>query len=917
MKLRFTKFRSIIFIPLILLLIITFPKLISLYSDFLWFKEVGYQSVFIKTLLAKSLIGVITFFLVTLLSFLTLHFTLKIKGPVKITEDNVIDLTAQKSGRTLLIAVPSVFMGIFAGLLASTALWENILLFLNQVPFGITEPIFNRDISFYFFNLSLFETIYGLAMLFLIVIALLNFFFTVYLQGIRNNPIKTAVNRLSYFAIVFFVLLIIGYQLKAANLLFSPRGAVYGAGYTDLVVTLPYYYIASAVCLISAILIFIGMRKKNIKILALGPVCLILIAFIGGMAQTLVQNFIVTPNELNKEAEYITHNITMTNQAFGLDKIETVEFPAAANLSINDLDDAQETIDNIRVNDFRPARTIFNQLQSMRPYYDFYDVDVDRYKINGQTTQVFLSAREINQKNIPAQGQNWVNKYLYYTHGYGVVVAPVNQVTPQGQPALIVKDIPPASQVPEFKLTRPEIYYGELTNDYVVVKTTEKEFDYPVGNDNAETTYEGEGGIPLTWLNRLVFALNQGSTKLVVSSAFTPESKILIHRNIQTRAEKIAPFLTYDDDPYLVINEGKLYWIIDAYTMSNKYPYSEPISDKKYQGINYIRNSVKVVIDAYNGTVDYYIADQEDPIVLSYAKIFPDLFKPLEEMPQGLREHLRYPIDILNLQTLVFQNYHMTNPGVFYNREDAWSIAKENYQGNIQPMEPYYINMKLPNSDNLEFLLMRPFTPVNKDNMIAWLAARNDGDKYGQLILFQFPKQKLVYGPMQIESRINQDSTISKDLALWNQQGSKVLRGNLMVIPIKDSLLYVEPLYIQADNANSLPEVKRIIVAYEDTIVMEETLEEALYQIFKDKRTDSTQETPAGELSLKILTRQARETYEKAKSAAQSGNWSLYGQALDQLEDILSQLENQVSAEEPTDNLEIPADETTNTTDLN
>ncbi|NLT95185.1 MAG: UPF0182 family protein [Clostridia bacterium] len=899
-----TKVKKLVFIPLVLVFIIVFPMLIDFYSDWLWFKEVGYQSVFFKTLTAKLAIGIITFLLVTLFSFLTLHFTLKIKGPVTINQDNVIDLSAKKNVRTALIAFPSLLLGIFAGVLASTALWENILLFINQVPFGIVDPIFNRDLSFYFFNLSLFETLYALAMLFLFVIALLNFILTLFLQGIKNNPLKTAVYRLSYFAIVFFVLLIIGYQLKAANLLFSTRGAVYGAGYTDLRITLPYYYVASGVSLISAVLIFIGMRKKNIKMLALGPICLVLIVLLGGTAQTLVQNFIVTPNELNKESEYIAHNITMTNRAFGLDKIERIEFPAAANLTINDLEDAQETIDNIRINDFRPARTIFNQLQSMRPYYDFYDVDVDRYKINGKTTQVFLSAREINQKNIPAQGQNWVNKYLNYTHGYGVVVAPVNQVTPQGQPTLIVKDIPPVSQIPEFQLTRPEIYFGELTNDYVVVNTTEKEFDYPIGNDNAETTYEGTAGIPLRGINKLVFALNQGSTKLVVSGAFTKDSKIILHRNILERVQKIAPFLTYDDDPYLVINEGKLYWIIDAYTLSDKYPYSEPISDQKYQGINYIRNSVKVVIDAYNGTVDYYIADKEDPIVLSYAKIFPSLFKPLEEMPQGLREHLRYPVDILNLQTLVFQNYHMTNPGVFYNREDAWSIAKENYHGNIQPMEPYYINMKLPHSDKVEFLLMRPFTPVNKDNMIAWLAARNDGDKYGQLILFQFPKQKLVYGPMQIESRINQDSTISKDLALWNQQGSKVLRGNMMVIPIKDSLLYVEPLYIQADNPNSLPEVKRIIVAYEDIIVMEETLEEALYQIFKDKKSETPSETPSGELSLKILTRQAREIYEKAKSAAQAGNWALYGEALNQLEDILTQLESQVNEGDVAENTE-------------
>ncbi|KJS81034.1 MAG: hypothetical protein JM58_18025 [Peptococcaceae bacterium BICA1-8] len=893
-----SKLKIVLFTLLLLLLFFALPQLVNLYGDFLWFKELGYQALFIKTLLAKLIIGIVTFLLVTLLAFLTLYLTLNLKQPLKIKDDNLIDLTAKKGGGKLLIILPSLLLGILAGLLASTALWENILLFLNQAPFGVSDPVFNRDLSFYFFNLSLYETIFALATLFLLVIAILNFVFTVYLQGLGNNPIKTAVNRLGYFVIAFFLLLIIGYQLKLANLLYSPRGAAFGAAYTDLMVTLPYYYIASAVCVLSAILIFIGIRKKNFKLVTLGPILLVIVVILGGVAQNLVQSFIVNPNEINKELDYISRSITMTNQAFGLDKIEEIEFPAETNLTLNDLEEASETLNNVRINDFRPAKTIFNQLQSMRPYYDFLDVDVDRYTLNGQSTQVFLSARELNQNNIPAQGQTWINKYLKYTHGYGAVVAPVNKITPQGQPLLLVKDIPPVSQEPELDISRPEIYYGQLTNDFVIVNTSEKEFDYPVGNDNAETTYEGTAGIPLKGINKIIFALKKGSFKLLVSGALTNESKILLYRNIQQRVEKIAPFLSYDQDPYLVINGGKLYWIIDAYTISTKYPYSEPLTDNRYSGVNYIRNSVKVVVDAYNGSVNYYLVDEKDPIVQSYANVFPDLFKPYNDMPQGIKEHIRYPIDLFDLQTQVFQDFHMKNPRVFYNREDSWSIAKEQYQENIQTVNPYFINMKLPGSDKLEFLMMRPFTPIKKDNMIAWLAARNDDEKYGQLILFKFPKQRLVYGPMQIESRINQDSTISRDLTLWGQSGSSVIRGNLLVIPIKDSLIYIEPLYIQSENANSLPEVKRIIVAYQENIVMEETLEEALYQIFKNKQQSEVPDgTPETEFGIKILARQAREAYEKAKAAAQAGDWALYGSALQELENVISQIENQVEEE--------------------
>ncbi|MDK2824450.1 MAG: uncharacterized protein PWP71_2368 [Clostridia bacterium] len=892
------KLKIILFFPLILLILFSLPKLLNLWVDFLWFKEVGYEELFIKTLLAKLTIGGVTFFIVSLATFITLHFTLRFKPTIKIEDDNVINInTSKKNNKVFLLTLPSLLLGLFAGLLAATALWEDILLFLNQVPFGINDPVFNRDLSFYFFNLSLFETFFSLTILFLLVIAILNFIFTFYFQGLGNDPIKTVIKRLGYFAIAFFLLLVIGYQLKLANLLYSPRGAAFGASFTDLKVTMPYYYIASTICLLSALSIFVGMRKNNVKIVALGPILLIVIVVLGGIAENLVQSLIVTPNEINKERKYIIRNITMTNQAFGLDKIKQVDFPATANLTFKDLEEASETINNIRINDFRPAKTIFNQLQSMRPYYNFLEVDVDRYKINGNSTQVFLAARELDQKNLPAQAQNWINKYLKYTHGYGVVVAPVNKVTGQGQPLLMVKDIPPVSNIPELKITRPEIYFGQLTNDYVIVNTLEKEFDYPIGNDNAETIYEGRAGIPLKGINKLIFALNKGSIKILISSVITSESKILLHRNIQERVEKIAPFLTYDQDPYLVITEGKLYWIIDAYTLSNKYPYSEPITNTRYQGVNYIRNSVKVIVDAYNGTVDYYLVDKNDPIARTYANIFPGLLKTMEEMPQELRKHLRYPIDLFNIQTTVYKNYHMKNPEVFYNREDAWDVAKELYQENIQMVRPYYINMKLPQSDKLEFLLMRPYTPIKKDNMISWLAARNDEENYGQLILFKFPKQKLVYGPMQIESRIDQDSTISKELSLWGQKGSSVIRGNLLVIPIKDSILYVEPLYIQADNASSLPEVKRIIVAYKDSIVMEETLEEALYQMFRRQREEFPKEEEPTGLSIKILTRQAREAFEKAKSAAQAGNWAQYGEALKELENIISQLENQSNNE--------------------
>ena len=893
---------------ILFLAIVILPSLISLWIDYLWFQDVGYASVFTKILLTKISTGLITFLVVSALSFLILKFTLKIK-PKPTHNDNVIDIdmsSPSKKNNNKLILILSLGVGLVATLISVTALWENILLFLNQTPFESIDPIFNRDISFYFFTLPLLEVIYSLALFLLFGPAILTFIFSFYNQGFGMDPLKAIVKSLAYFISAFFILLAIAFQLQIINLLYSTRGSTYGAGFTDINITLPYLYIASAASIIAGIVFLIGIRKKNWRTTIIGPGLLLAVILVGNLAQILVQNFIVNPNELNQEREYITRNIQMTNASYGLDNITDIEFTVDNNLTYDDIEETRVTIDNIRINDFRPARTIFNQLQGMRLYYQFNDVDIDRYTIDGQQTQVFITSRELNQDLLPAK--TWINKYLKYTHGYGVVVAPANEVTAQGQPAMKVKNIPPVSEVPELEITRPEIYFGEKTNDYIIVNTKEKEIDYPLGTDNAETVYEGTAGISLSGINRPLFALNQGNIRILISSIITGESKIIMHRNILDRVEKIAPFFTYDRDPYMVINQGKLYWMIDAYTLSNKYPYAQPIYfNSAGRSVNYIRNPIKVVVDAYNGDVDYYLVDESDPIANTYSNIFPDLFKPISQMPAGLREHIRYPVDLFDVQTRIFQDYHMENPNVFYNREDAWSIATETYSNNTEIINPYYVNMSLSSSNEVEYILMRPFTPIGRNNMVGWLAARNDGENYGELVLYRFSKQELVYGPMQIESRISSDGDIAREIALWDQRGSQVIRGNLLVIPIKNSILYVEPLYIQASNENSLPEVNRIIVAFQDKIVMERTLDEALIKLFRGVSggtgttipetpgSGETEQSPTLDIDINVLARRVREAFERAQNASQSGNWAQYGEALQELETLITQLEDKTS----------------------
>jgi hypothetical protein len=551
------------------------------------------------------------------------------------------------------------------------------------------------------------------------------------------------------------------------------------------------------------------------------------VAVLGGVVYPgLMQRYRVSPNEIDKEKPYIDFNIRYTRLAYGLDNIEEREFPAEETLTLQDLRKNEATLKNIRLWDTRPLLATYSQLQEIRTYYKFTDIDIDRYRINGEYRQVTLSPRELSSKDLPSR--IWINERLTYTHGYGAVVGPVNRVTREGLPEFWVKDIPPAAST-DLRISRPELYFSELATDYVFVKTRAKEFDYPAGDQNVYTAYEGQGGIPLgsVW-RKLLFAAHLGDIKLLMSNDLTSASRVLLYRNIRERVQRIAPFLRYDDDPYMVISAaGRIVWLLDGYTVSDWFPYSTATPGLG----SYVRNAVKVTVDAYDGTVHFYVADPADPLIRTIARIFPELLQPLDAMPADLRAHIRYPEGLFRVQAAMYAVYHMRDTQVFYNKEDLWSIPLGHGDGPDRPMEPYYLILRLPGEPKEEFVLLIPFNPSKKDNLSAWLAARSDPPHYGKLVVYNFPKQKLIYGPRQIEARIDQDSFISQQLSLWNQRGSQVIRGNLLVIPIERSLVYVEPLYIAAEKGQ-LPELKRVIVGFGDRIAMEETLEGALARVF-------------------------------------------------------------------------------------
>jgi uncharacterized membrane protein (UPF0182 family) len=705
-----------------------------------------------------------------------------------------------------------------------------------------------------------------------------------------------AEKQLIVIGVLFFLMIGVYFLLKQFDLLFGSTGAVYGAGFTDVNITLWMYRILIGLSVLAAIGVAYGIAKKRFKPAAVIPALMIAVGLLGTGVGLVVQNFIVSPDEINKESKYLERNIEYTQYAYGLDGVNIKAFKATEDLTSKDIAANEETISNIRINDYAPAKKFYNQTQSIRQYYDFNDVDVDRYTIDGDYTQTFLSAREINEEKI---SNTWLNRHLKYTHGYGVTLSRVDKITASGQPDMLIQNIPPESSV-DVQVTDPEIYFGESTNDYVLVNTDEDEFDYPDGNSNKYCQYDADAGIKMNLLTRFMFSVRERSLKMLVSGNINSDSKILINRNISSRVRQIMPYLDYDEDPYMITVDGHLYWIIDAYTATNRYPYSEPYSQET--DVDYVRNSVKVVIDSYTGETNYYIVDETDPIAKTFQNIYPKLFKDFDQMPDGIKAHIRYPGTLLNIQAEIYQRYHMNDVKVFYQNEDLWQIASEIYGIEEQSMTPNYYIMKLPGEQSAEFVNSIPFTPKDKKNLMGLLVARNDGENYGKLVLYQMPKSKIVYGPMQVEAQIDQNTEISKEFSLWNSSGSTYSRGNLFVIPIEDSLLYVEPVYLEATNS-SIPEVKRVIVVFGDDIAYEATLAEALNTMFGEGSAHAYTDTEQGEagkegkagtgsaeMSQTELIEAAQSAYDEAQDALKDGNWSEYGKHMDELEKYLNKL---------------------------
>jgi uncharacterized protein len=863
---------------LLLIIIVAFAllsmvgQILGLYTDWLWFREVQFTSVFVTILRTQVILGVVTgaaFFLILYLNVL-LAWRLSPRDAIVVADDalglpgpEVLEPYVRR------LAVPvSLILALLVGW-AGTGRWELVLQALNPTPFNIRDPLFDRDVAFYVFQLPLWNSLYGWLMRTLVFSGLAAVTVYLFTRGIGISPggvviARRARGHLLILAALLLLLKAAGYRLAMFDLLFSERGVAFGAGYTDVNAQLPILKALLVLAGLLAVLCLVTIRLKSWRPLLWGVAALVGVSFLGGVAYPgLIQRYQVSPNEIVKEKPYIDFNIRYTRLAYGLDNIEEREFPADQALTLQDLRKNDATIKNIRLWDTRPLLATYSQLQEIRTYYKFTDIDIDRYTINGDYRQVTLSARELSSKDLPSR--IWINERLTYTHGYGAVVSPVNRVTREGLPEFWIKDIPPVAST-DLRIARPELYFSELANDYVFAKTRAKEFDYPAGDQNVYTTYAGQGGIPLgSFWRKVLFAAYLGDTKLLLSNDVTSDSRVMIYRNIRERVQRIAPFLRYDDDPYLVISAaGRLVWLLDGYTISDGFPYSAPT-----RGLgNYVRNAVKVTVDAYDGTVNFYIADPTDPLIRTIARIFPGLLQPLDAMPADLRTHLRYPEGLFRIQAGMFAIYHMRDTQVFYNKEDLWNLPIRPVDGREQAMEPYYLILRLPGEPKEEFVLLIPFTPSKKDNLAAWLAARSDPPNYGKLVVYTFPKQKLVYGPRQIEARIDQDSFISQQLSLWSQRGSQVIRGNLLVIPIERSLMYVEPLYIAAEKGQ-LPELKRVIVAFGDRIAMEETLEGAMARVFGGQSPPAAAVAapgpPAGpEASMKALLDSATAAYARA-----------------------------------------------------
>ncbi|MBU5593399.1 UPF0182 family protein [Clostridium sp. MSJ-4] len=894
------KYKLIIPLVLILLLFVFFiDAIVEFVINVKWFREVGYLSVYFTKIVA-TLKLMIPIFLICFIGIMLYYKSLR-KNFIK--NKNIIEINAKtKRKESIIFFSFNTVLSFLISYITASTYWYRILQFSNSVNFNIKDPIFNKDVSFYMFKLPLIQSLFAAMMVFLIVLLVLTFVAYIAMntkdkihnidlknpfskmKSMKSNITSYVGKQLAILSSLFLIMIGIFYILKAYYLVYSPRGVAFGASFTDARVSLYFYRGISVVAILCSIVVFMSVIKGKVKPIIISIIAIGALILLEGITSSLVQQFMVKSNELDFERPYIKQNIDFTRKAFNIDQIKENLFEVKNDFTKEDIGKNRDIIDNIKLNSFQPALDFYNQVQVIRYYYNFNDIDIDRYNIDGKYTQVFIAPREINSDEI--EPNTWFNKHLVYTHGYGVVMSKVNSVTSDGKPNFVIKDIPPENST-DIKIDNPRIYFGENTNYYAIVNTNQREFDYPKGGENETNKYDGAAGIKMSFINRVLFSIKEKNIKFMLSNDITKDSKILINRNVMERAKTIAPFLHYDKDPYMVIQDGSLYWVLDGYTTSDKYPFSEP-----HKEINYIRNSAKVVVDAYNGDINFYISDKNDPIINSYSKIFKGLFKDIDTLPKEFVEHFRYPEEIFNIQCSVLGKYHIVDPEVIYNGEDLWEISKnqKEVKAESKPTESSYIVTRLPDHDKEEMILFEYFNMRNKENMVALFGARMDGDNYGKLVLYKFPPSKTIYSPYLFKNQINQDPIISKELSLWNTEGSRVDYGDTIILPIKNSLLYVEPLYLKANGTNSIPEMKRVIVSYGDKIVMAENMEKALEQIFSNnvdnKATGGT--STSGNENMKL----AKDLYDKALEAQKNGDWSKYGEYINELGKVLEQLGN-------------------------
>jgi uncharacterized protein len=895
------------------ILFVGVPSVIDFASEWLWFGEVGYRAVFLRSLTAQGTLGSIVF--VASLAWLVFNMraalrTSRPRAFALMTPDGPVTVSLEASIlRMLGHALAAVVSGLLA--LFASSRWETWLFYRYGSRFGIQDPVLGRDVGFYVFTLPFLELVQGLLLAAVIAAAVgvaAAYFVSGTLGLDRDKGIfaGSGVKRhLGLLAAALLLVFAFGAWLRIPLLLTSSSGILHGASYVDVHARMPALRVLVGAAVAAAALAAQQALSGRIKHVLTAGGIYVAVAFLGEGYATVLQRFVVAPNEQTKETPFIVNTIAATRAAYALQDVTESELSGDAVLTSQDIDRNSATLKNVPLWDKQPLLDTFGQIQEIRTYYDFVSVHNDRYTIDGDYRQIMLSARELNSESLP--NKSWINEHLTFTHGYGITLGPVNQTTPEGLPVLFIKNLPPESAV-DLQVTEPSIYFGELSNDHVFVRTGTKEFHYPKGDDNVFAEYTGEGGVPIGgFFRKLLFSIRFRSLKTLLSQDLTSGSRVLYHRRVAERVGRIAPFLTLDPDPYLAIEEGRLVWVVDAYTSSTRYPYSAPsVGD-----VNYIRNSVKATVDAYHGHVRFYLVDPADPVAATLARTFPGLLRPLADMPPGLRGRLRYPRTIFAVQANMLATYHMRNPAVFYNKEDQWEVPAIDRGGRPERMEPYYTIMRLPGEQRPEFIQMLPFTPRQKDNLAAWLVARSDGPHYGKLRVFQFPKQKVIFGPRQVVARINQDQVISPQITLWNQQGSEVIQGTLLVIPIEESLIYIRPLYLRAAGGR-IPELKRVIVAYQNQIVMEETLEAAVTRIFKPGAAGErppTQPAPAAPAtagaapgpvpaapgpgapeSIDALAARAREHYQRAVEAQRAGDWARYGDEIRKLGEVLERM---------------------------